>query len=238
MNLTKNLLLPLLLFPLLLAVCGGVSSCSWMDALGDEDGSLSSSSAQGVSSSAAQGVWIIDTLELAGDRYPMAKIGEQVWLAKNLNATPGAGKSWCYGGMAGYCERYGRLYDFEAASSACPAGWRLPTQDDWNLLLDFVNDATGEDMAGKYLKASDLWSNDVGLDRFGFAALPGGFRQERGEFTALQERGYWWSESKDTENAYYRSLTGTSDLLSSGYEGKGRGFSVRCVNSLTASPAS
>jgi uncharacterized protein (TIGR02145 family) len=216
-------------FALFLPILLSLFAC---DALIIEDGkedSPSSSSAPASSSSATQGIWIIDTLKHEGFSYPMAKIGEQVWLAQNMKATPSVGESWCYGGHSSNCDLYGKLYDFEAASSVCPSGWHLPTHKDWNELLDFVNKSTGMDAAGLYLKANRLWLEKEGLDRFGFSALPGGFRTEGGDFTMLQERAYWWSEAKDAENAYFRSLQNDSDMLTSGYSAQGRGFSVRCV---------
>jgi uncharacterized protein (TIGR02145 family) len=213
--------------------CLGAAACSWMDVFVIDDGEGASSSSGGgaVSSSSAlaQGAQIFDTLEHGGYRYPMARIGDQVWLAKNMNGVPEAGSSWCYAERSSNCDLYGRLYDFEAAAAVCPEGWRLPTQGDWNALLNFVNEATGQDAAGIHLKAGSLWRGQDGLDRFGFSALPGGFRSEGGDFTMLQERAYWWSSEKDAENAYYRNLSDNSDFLLSGYFAKGRGYSVRCI---------
>jgi uncharacterized protein (TIGR02145 family) len=43
-------------------------------------------------------------------------------MAENLNYQPETGKSWCYNDSDSYCEKYGRLYDWEAAMKVCPAG--------------------------------------------------------------------------------------------------------------------
>jgi uncharacterized protein (TIGR02145 family) len=64
-----------------------------------------------------------------GARYRVAEIGRLKWMAENLRY--GALGSVCYGGNPKKCEELGRLYDHEAALAACPAGWRLPSDEDW-----------------------------------------------------------------------------------------------------------
>ena len=49
----------------------------------------------------------------------------QTWMIDNLNYQ--AAESWCYDEDEKNCAEYGRLYSWEAAKSACPEGWHLPT---------------------------------------------------------------------------------------------------------------
>jgi len=68
-----------------------------------------------------------------GQNYRTIEIGGLTWMADNLNyASDG---SRCYGDDASNCAVYGRLYDWGAATEACPDGWRLPDNDDWYNLL-------------------------------------------------------------------------------------------------------
>ena len=196
--------------------------------------------------------------------YKTVKIGSQTWMAENLN-TPTA-DSWCYGEGAptwpdypedkyvtltpsqaqANCNKYGRLYTYAAANTACPSGWRLPDREDWDTLLTSVNGDT------KKLKAKSGWDNrrdgtsGNGTDNYGFSALPGGFMSDRrlsGEhptlFVFAGKLGDWWVYSKEsgpypssageyTVNAS-RGMSYDYDDLSMGGANSTSGQSVRCI---------
>ena len=61
-----------------------------------------------------------------GQAYPVVRIGDQTWLARDLSFP--AGDSYCYGDRPGGCPPYGRLYPWAVAVRACPEGWRLPSE--------------------------------------------------------------------------------------------------------------
>lgn len=63
-------------------------------------------------------------------------IGNQCWMAENLNHE--VGNSWCYNDNPVNCDVYGRLYDWQTAMTACPQGWRLPNDEDWNALTSYL----------------------------------------------------------------------------------------------------
>ena len=111
-----------------------------------------------------------------GQIYKTVKIGSQTWFAQNLNYETYS--SYCYDNNDLSCSYFGRLYSLADAYDACPAGWHLPTQDDWNVLFDIVG---GRPVAGKKLKSTTGWENcglsdqcddNNGLDDFGFAVTP------------------------------------------------------------------
>jgi len=59
-------------------------------------------------------------------------------MAQNLNFVPANG-SVCHGDKESNCDKYGRLYNWDAAMKACPAGWRLPTVDEWGELVEYTD---------------------------------------------------------------------------------------------------
>lgn len=67
-----------------------------------------------------------------GYRYPVVVIGGLRWFAENLRFR--TADSRCYEGDEANCYDHGRLYRLPDALEACPAGWRIPTEDDWRAL--------------------------------------------------------------------------------------------------------
>jgi PKD repeat protein len=75
-----------------------------------------------------------------GQTYQTVEIGSQTWMAENLNYE--TSNSWTYNNDPGYGNIYGRLYNWEAALSACPSGWHLPDKDEFNTLIVFLGGVT------------------------------------------------------------------------------------------------
>jgi len=107
-----------------------------------------------------------------GKVYRTVKIGSQVWMAENLAYAAEGSK--CYNNEESNCEKYGRLYDWDTAMKSCPAGWHLPSREEWQTLVDF---AGGGKIAGEKLKAKSGW-NDYegksgnGTDEYSFLGYP------------------------------------------------------------------
>ncbi|MDR2999845.1 MAG: fibrobacter succinogenes major paralogous domain-containing protein [Fibromonadaceae bacterium] len=181
-----------------------------------------------------------------GQTYRMVKIGEQTWMAQNLNFQ--MGNSWCYDNAESNCQKYGRLYDWNTAMTACPKGWRLPTNEDWNNLIEAAGD---ENVAGRNLKSRAGWDlcldlstgssincDGNGTDEFDFSALPGGTHDpSSGSFNGVGGAGGWWTATEsDSDYAYVRSIESVQSMGSLRFENvqelmisKDNGSSIRCV---------
>ena len=102
-----------------------------------------------------------------GKTYKTTKIGTQTWMAENLNYN--ADGSVCYRDKIENCVKYGRLYDWETAMKVCPAGWHLPKNEEWDILINYVGH-TGK------LKKVNSWPSAYTLENtLGFMVLSGGF---------------------------------------------------------------
>jgi len=156
--------------------------------------------------------------------YNKVTIGGKTWMAENLNYE--AVGSVCYNNSAASCAKYGRLYNWEAAKTACPSGWHLPSDAEWAALTDFVG---GESTAGNKLKSTSGWYRN-GTNQYGFSALPGGDGYGSGNFSGAGDYGVWWSSTEgDAYDAWYRSMGYGSESVNRYDDDETNLFSVRCV---------
>ncbi|MBS3813464.1 PKD domain-containing protein [Candidatus Bipolaricaulota bacterium] len=141
-----------------------------------------------------------------GKSYKTVKIGDQTWFAENINYEVSDGLSKCYDNNNSYCDTYGRLYSYSAATKACPSGWHLPSQEEWCTLLNHIDStvgscgvpgnagdsvALGTDV-GKKMKETHGWDRDGnGTDAYGFSGLPAGLFD--GGFHLKDTVGAWWT---------------------------------------------
>ncbi|MCL2101360.1 MAG: fibrobacter succinogenes major paralogous domain-containing protein [Fibromonadales bacterium] len=160
-----------------------------------------------------------------GQSYRTVKIGNRIWMAENFSyANHSCGVSWCYENNDAYCAAYGRLYDWCAAMSACPDGWRLPSDADW---YDLIRAAGSQEIAGEKFKSQTGWnSNGNGTDEFGFSALPGGYgRSCHRAFIGAGSSGFWWGA---TELGAW-IMGADYEGMEASFIGANAGLSVRCV---------
>jgi len=179
------------------------------------------------------------------NKYKVVKIGNQMWMAENLNYK--TKDSRCFGEesekdktyidgekvkipndeIQNICKKLGRLYNWETAKTACPSGWHLPNFDEWSILEKFVGSYLAK------LKAKDFWKD--GTDDYGFSALPagGGYIEKDGgiSFNYLGKYGGWWANYYED---YYKSpmyMSMNDKNFRPVYEGVNKTDlkSVRCV---------
>jgi uncharacterized protein (TIGR02145 family) len=166
-----------------------------------------------------------------GQNYKTIAIGNQVWMAENLNYP--SDKSWCYNNKPGHCNEYGRLYTYVDANKVCPPGWHLPSKEEWE---KFISEFGGEEIAGKFIKSEKGYLSFRGKDgngtnKSGFNALPTGMRGDHDQaFNYLSKRSYFWSSiPMDMGRAWGYAFFNSDDKVHLNYFSKNYGFSVRCV---------
>jgi len=171
-------------------------------------------------------------LEYGGQLYKTVKIGNQIWMAENLNyKTEGSN---CYGEDSCNGEKYGRLYNWETAMNVCPRGWHLPSNKDWETLASYAGSFL---TLGTMLKANNGWQScGNGTDNHGFSAMPGGYGFSDGSFGHVGSYGYWWSSTEVKSVKFYSCINAYAYimyyLISDVYKGniyKHDMLSVRCV---------
>jgi len=150
-------------------------------------------------------------------------------MAQNLNYNASGSK--CYGNSEANCTKYGRLYNWTTAKSACPSGWHLSNDTEWMVLVSCLGTVNCSSKNATELKAKNGW-NDFGngTDDYGFSALPGGVVGMDGDFRNVGNAGYWWTSSEyDSNSAYSRFMLGDDEEVIRSYDNKGMLQSVRCV---------
>jgi len=181
-----------------------------------------------------------------GKKYKIVKIGNQTWMAENLNyECEGSKPSNEYPGY----KCYGLFYDWETAKKACPPGWHLPSDSEWIALINAIdgsqlNDSqldcskiseAGSSSTVRKLKATSGWIYNEksvnGTDDFGFSALPSyimdNIHDDR--FSVAD----WWSASELSSGMAWNwgiSSCWEDSGVRHGFSNKSGVFrSVRCV---------
>jgi uncharacterized protein (TIGR02145 family) len=175
--------------------------------------------------------WMVENLATDkfrnGDPIKEAKTNAE-WIQAAMQEEP----AWCYyNNDPSNGSQYGKLYNWYAVNDPrglAPAGWRIPSNSDWQTLINFVG---GEDVAGRKLKSTFGWfENGNGDNLVGFSGLPSGFRNVSGEFELMGIYGYLWSSSPSGGfGAWYLYLAFYANESFLYDEHVGFGLSVRCV---------
>jgi uncharacterized protein (TIGR02145 family) len=161
--------------------------------------------------------WIPKAPVTVDEKYEAVKIGDQVWMKRNLDVShfrngdpiPEAktneewkkageeGKpAWCY--FKNDPEKgkvYGKLYNWFAVNDPrglAPEGWHVPNDEDWEILINYLG---GKEAAYCKMKSKTGWKNyGIGAtgkvtNESGYSAMPGGMRDNEGFFDILHIEG-------------------------------------------------
>ena len=179
-----------------------------------------------------------------GKVYKTVKIGNQVWMAENLNYDVEG--SWTNDSLDKDGSIYGRFYTFGRAKKACPEGWHLPTFDEINELRENTG---GVGLAGKNLKATSGWDKDEngkdgnGSDKFCFGIKASGksLNAADGVYSVGKAAQLWTSSSftdwrydsygnriNNDDLGYYLSFTSSDSMQIESYSTI-YAWNVRCL---------
>jgi uncharacterized protein (TIGR02145 family) len=173
--------------------------------------------------------------------YRTVKIGNLTWMAENLNFQTNKDSSWCYNNVDSNCVKYGRLYTWNTAMTACPAGWKLPDTSDWRDLVTVAGCVYGDCRSGdesRMLRSKTGWvddygkPNDYGTDDFGFSALPSGHYYSNVGFKHIGCYTSWWSATDHhllANWAYFWDIHWEDGMVQSALTKTLHARSVRCV---------
>lgn len=181
-----------------------------------------------------------------GEIYKVVRIGTQTWFAENLRYSAGIEEvedgetwknqyrkpAWCfYENDNTYNSSYGKLYNWHAVGSMnlCPEGWHIPTDEEWNILTEYLG---GPEVAGGKMKSKSAWElpNLGATNESGFNAIPSGFRMRTGEFQWNKTNGFWWSATSDHLSvAQNRSLFHGKESINEATSNRDTALSCRCI---------
>jgi uncharacterized protein (TIGR02145 family) len=202
--------------------------------------------------------------DVEGNIYNVVRIGSQVWMKENLK-TSRFNNSELIGttfsptmditgevkpeyqwdsNMGGYGRQY-TYYTITDDRKVCPAGWHVPTDDEWTILTDYLSNngygykGTGTDIA-KSLAATSGWMDDlaegnIGNDQSknnssGFTGLGGGGRYANGVQSFVGLHGIWATSTENSEtSAFFRCIGYVPRQVFRGVFSKSYGLYVRCL---------
>lgn len=165
------------------------------------------------------------------------------------------GQKFCFNNDEAICENGGAHYTWNAAmdlatecgdgskncenqintpyhQGVCPAGWHIPTDGDWQALIDL---AGGGSELGTYLKVSEF----DGEDTWGFGMIASGVLSpglgiwDNYSLQAVKDStgnaSFWKTKENQAANAYTTFFKWNQTNISEIDREKGHGYSVRCV---------
>lgn len=184
-----------------------------------------------------------------GRAYRVVKIGNQIWMAENLNYgkfvlnmeqlnNHQIEKSY-YNNDSLIGKRMGALYTWDEAmdhavltakeviQGICPEGWHLPSDAEWDELCAYLDPSTQTNKYG--WKGKNIAVVLIDSTQNKFNSMYAG-NAVSNWFFYLNDMAYYWTSTKfSSASAYYRSLSKDSKQI---YKGSGDikiGMSVRCI---------
>ncbi|MBR2273015.1 MAG: hypothetical protein IJ912_12045 [Fibrobacter sp.] len=170
-----------------------------------------------------------------GQVYKYTTIGNQVWMAENLKFD--APYSVCYDKIDGFCDTFGRFYslhengkefglfDQELLDTICPAGWHVPSVNEWSVL---ANNMGEEAKAVSRLRSSENFGEKYkpGTDDCGFNSLPAGYWINGGDISVVYITSDYWTSTAKNLGATFSSWFSSNGIS---FEVNQPKMSIRCI---------
>ena len=167
-------------------------------------------------------------LVMIGDKlYKFVTIGDQVWLAENLDFVPEGVELKTSGSdvpSTPMCCYYnytpndkGLLYNaytFDAIKQQIPTGWKLPTTYDYETLFAYIGGNTVDNI--RKIRSTSGWPNTQGTDDYRLSLVPNGNRGTNGAFIT-PTTCYLWTNTGSTETYNRISINDTSSAGTSSF---------------------
>ena len=167
--------------------------------------------------------FILDKRGPSRQYYGTIKIGEQWWFSQNIKLYRDPtgviiGNPYMGSGVVNV-ELFGYLYPFNKLPLVCPAGWRIPSKADWEILFN-------------NLPSDDYYEELILGGKSGFNAVMGGQNAEN-KGQNLGKSGYYWSTKQPLDPTAASTWVITFDKAKKavlpGYNSERNQFSVRCM---------
>lgn len=167
-----------------------------------------------------------------GNTYSTVNINGQCWMAENLKYTDNGNIGVNYDNDVSFYNVFGRLYSFSEVinGNIAPAGWHIPSLQEVNSLVDYLNFQYGSNSGGAAKSSGNLWANpNVGAtNASGFSALPAGMFFQN-VFSDTGHFFFMWTSTPNGDGGTAINLRNNNSTIGSGgYIGTSY-LSVRCV---------
>lgn len=187
----------------------------------------------------------IPTINYEGKTYNTVQIGTQCWLRENLDigtmipgnqypSNNGTIEKHCYNNLTTNCDFYGALYRWDEAMQytttegtrgICPEGWHIPTNSEYQVLVNFAGDGNSLKAVGQGV------GGGAGTNSSGFTGLLAGCL-DYSRFNGINWGGDFWTSTLYEYNntrARYLYLSPDLNFYSLDHWMRSSGFSVRCL---------
>lgn len=199
-----------------------------------------------------------------GNVYRVLSVGKQIWMAENMRAISVVGVGdilqdslsfsyetpmcYYYNNDQEKAEKFGCLYNWQAAKRICPDGWHLPSDAEWTELERYVEHHTDDTYNGdaitiaKALASQNYWcyspdhgtpgyhSTSNNLSKLDFRPAGVISFDAGNSFSAIGETAVLWSsDDVNSDCALSRALTYSQETFSNAPKDKTAGYSVRCI---------
>lgn len=189
-------------------------------------------------------------IPVAEQVYCYTTIADLDWLRQNMGYYP-VGEEKTFGSAYLGCEAVsymlGRFYNFQEAKTACPTGWRLPTDEEVIAVAktvtgktvsvgETIEGAAGAFMADAYFfdeKMWEFWPQVPITNSTALGFIPSGYAQNNGNgviFSGITSYGGFWTSTEKDGKALYRFMNeNIPDILAAYADETTFMANVRCV---------